>query len=61
MRIRRRYLPYGTLDSRMILDDQAASGEALRITPSDDRLKAGLARRLPLEGVDLDADPADLH
>jgi hypothetical protein len=41
--------------------EEADRAEALRITPSYARIKAGLARRLPVEGADLEADPADLY
>jgi hypothetical protein len=42
-------------------DEPAARAEALRITPSTARLKAGIVRRLPVDGADLEADPADLY
>jgi hypothetical protein len=42
-------------------EDAALRAEALRRTPSYARIKAGIARRLPVEGADLDADPADLY
>ncbi len=42
-------------------EDAALRAEALRITPSNDRLRAIIARRLPVEGADLEADPADLY
>jgi hypothetical protein len=58
MRIRR-FRP--SFDSPDDLDDPAARAEALRMTPSTARLRAGIARRLPVEGADLEADPADLY
>jgi Uncharacterized protein conserved in bacteria (DUF2188) len=42
-------------------EEAALRAEAMRITPSYDRLRAGIARRLPVEGADLEADPADLY
>jgi hypothetical protein len=42
-------------------EDAALRAEAMRRTPSYARLKAGIARRLPIEGADLEADPADLY
>jgi Uncharacterized protein conserved in bacteria (DUF2188) len=42
-------------------EDAALRAEALRITPSNERLRAIIARRLPVEGADLEADPADLY
>jgi hypothetical protein len=41
--------------------DAALRADAIRITPSIERLRAIIARRLPVEGADLDADPADLY
>jgi hypothetical protein len=41
--------------------EEADQAEAMRRAPSYARLKAGLARRLPVEGADLEADPADLY
>jgi Uncharacterized protein conserved in bacteria (DUF2188) len=40
-------------------DDPAARAEALRLAPSNARLLAGIARRLPVEGANLEADPAE--
>ncbi len=42
-------------------EDAALRAEAMRRTPSYARWKAGIARRLPVEGADLEADPADLY
>jgi hypothetical protein len=41
--------------------EEANRAEALRIAPSYARIKAGIARRLPVEGADLEADPTDLY
>ena len=41
-------------------DDPAARAKALRLAPSNARLRAGIARRLPVEDADLEADPAEL-
>jgi Uncharacterized protein conserved in bacteria (DUF2188) len=53
---------FDRLDAELIddSDDPAARAEALRITPSTARLRAGIGK-YPVEGADLDADPADLY
>jgi hypothetical protein len=51
------------LDPRPLLDDPddpAARSEAIRITPSNACLKAGIARGLPVEDAALDAESAEL-
>jgi hypothetical protein len=53
---------FDRLDAELIddSDDPAARAVALRITPSTARLRAGIGK-YPIEGADLDADPADLY
>jgi hypothetical protein len=52
---------FDRLDAELIddSDDPAARVEALRITPSNERLRAMIGK-FPVEGADFDADPADL-